>query len=194
MRFISLSFIFPIYRNLLNLELSSFDRHGPSTLGNSAIGQSLDLRGPKSTVAQSIDQARNPLAKRVRKSEPARKFAIRAARLAQDGNCEQIVVLDLRGVSPVTDYFVIATGSSDRQMRSVADDVVEHGKGVGQNVWRQAGLAAADWIVLDFVDVVVHLFDGEHRRYYDLEMLWGDVPHVRWQRRKTTPKDTEAEQ
>lgn len=132
------------------------------------------------------------MAKRVRKIEPARKLAIQAAKLAQDGNCEQIVVLDLRGVSPVTDYFVIATGSSDRQMRSVADDVVEHGKDVGQNVWRQAGLEAADWIVLDFVDVVVHLFDGEHRRYYDLEMLWGDVPHVRWRRRKTSRTSEEV--
>ena len=125
------------------------------------------------------------MAKRTTKSDPARKFAIEAARLAQDGNCEEILVLDLRGVSPVTDYFVIATGTSDRQMRSVGEDIVEYGKSVDQKVWHRAGEQSADWIVLDFVDVVVHLFDGEHRRYYDLELMWGEAPRVRWQRRKT---------
>lgn len=122
------------------------------------------------------------------KTDKARKFAIEVARIAQDGNCEDIVVLDLHGISPVTDYFVIATGTSDRQMRSVSDDIAEYGKEVDQKVWKTAGLESADWIVQDFVDVVVHLFDSDHRKYYDLEMIWGDSPRVRWQRRKTAKK------
>jgi ribosome-associated protein len=123
------------------------------------------------------------------KTGPSRSLAVEAARAAEQNNCTDIVVLDLRGVSPVTDYFVIATGTSNRQMRSVHDDIIARGQSAGQRVWQVAGLEAADWIVLDFVDVVVHLFDAEHRRYYDLEMMWGDAPRVRWRkpvRRKAT--------
>jgi ribosome-associated protein len=121
------------------------------------------------------------VARKVSKKDPARDLAIAAARIARDDNCEEIVVLDLRGISPVTDYFVIATGTSDRQMRSVAGDVADHGKAHGQKVWHVAGLDAADWVCMDFVDVVVHLFDQKHRRYYDLELIWGEAPRVDWQ-------------
>ncbi|MGB2823536.1 MAG: ribosome silencing factor [Phycisphaerae bacterium] len=120
------------------------------------------------------------MARSARKKDPARELAVAAAGLAHHDNCEQIVVLDLRDISPVTDYFVIATGSSDRQMRSVADDIKRHGASVGQKVWHVAGREAADWIVMDFVDVVVHLFDEERRRYYDLELIWGEAPKVNW--------------
>ena len=108
-------------------------------------------------------------------------MAVAAARIALHDNCEDIVVLDLRGRSPVADFFVIATGTSDRQLRSVADDLGRHGKNVGHKVWRVAGTERGDWIVLDFVDVVVHLFDAEHRHYYDLELIWGECPHVDWE-------------
>ena len=91
-------------------------------------------------------------------------------------------MLDLRGVSPVTDYFVIATGTSDRQIRAVADDVAQHGRSVGQKVWHVAGRDAADWLCMDFVDVVVHLFDQAHRHYYDLELIWGEAPRVDWRK------------
>ena len=128
------------------------------------------------------------MAKSKVKKDTARKLAIEAARLCEAGNCEEILVLDLRGVSPVTDYFVIATGTSDRQMRSVADDIMAHGREVGQKVYRTAGMEAGDWIVLDFVDVVVHLFDNEHRRYYDLELIWGESPRVRWRKRAAAKK------
>ena len=121
------------------------------------------------------------MARKVSKKDSARDLAIAAARIARDDNCEEIVVLDLRGISPVTDYFVIATGTSDRQMRAVAADVADHGKALGQKVWHVAGQDAADWVCMDFVDVVVHLFDQKHRRYYDLEVMWGEAPPVDWQ-------------
>ena len=122
------------------------------------------------------------MARKGRTKDSAKDLAVAAARIAHDVNCEEILVLDLRGISPVTDYFVIATGTSDRQLRSVADDVAEHGRSAGQKVWRVAGREAADWICMDFVDVVVHLFDEHHRRYYDLELIWGGAPRVDWQR------------
>ena len=90
-------------------------------------------------------------------------------------------MLDLRGISPVTDYFVIATGTSDRQMRTVGDEISAHGKAIGQKVWHVAGADSGEWIILDFVDVVVHLFGEQHRTYYDLELIWGEGPKVEWQ-------------
>ena len=122
------------------------------------------------------------MAKRSGNNDTARKLAIEAARLACDSHCEDIVVLDLRGISPVTDYFVIATGTSPRQMRSVADDIASFGKSIGQPVWQKAGMDSSQWVLLDFVDLVVHLFDSQARGYYDLELMWGEAPHVKWKR------------
>jgi ribosome-associated protein len=134
------------------------------------------------------------MAKRARKDEPARALATAAAQIAHDDHCQDVVVLDLRGVSPVTDYFVIATGTSGRQMRTVAEDISRHGKNVGQKPWHISGLEGGQWILLDFVDVVVHLFDPDRRRYYDLELLWGEVPRVEWaERKRTRRKKTEDE-
>ncbi len=124
------------------------------------------------------------MARRTRKTPsppaPARELAIAAAGVASDNHATDIVVLDLRKVSPVTQYFVICTGTSDRQMRTVADETAKHGQKVGQRVWHIAGQRSAEWIVMDFVDVVVHIFDEAHRRYYDLELIWGEAPRVRW--------------
>ncbi|MHC4715983.1 MAG: ribosome silencing factor [Planctomycetota bacterium] len=111
----------------------------------------------------------------------ARQLAIESARLAHDRHCTEIVVLDLRRISPVTDYFVIATGTSDVQMRAVADEMSEEAKGMGHKAFSVSGRDTGKWILLDFIDVVVHLFDHEHRRYYDLELMWGDAPRVAWQ-------------
>lgn len=118
--------------------------------------------------------------KKTNQSEAA-AFAVASARLSRDTNCEDIVVLDLRGVSPVTDFFVICTGTSDRQMRSTADDICEYGKSTDYKVWHVAGKDTGGWIVLDFVDVVVHIFDEKNRAYYDLELIWGGSPRIDWQ-------------
>ena len=109
-----------------------------------------------------------------------RAFALAAAELADGRHCTDIVVLDLRGKSPVTDYFVIATGTSNRQIRSVADEVCEAAGGYGLKRFGRAGYEQARWILLDFVDVVVHIFDNEYRSYYDLELLWGDAARLKW--------------
>jgi ribosome-associated protein len=111
-----------------------------------------------------------------------KQLAVLAARTAADSRCTDVVVLDLGGISPVTDYFVIATGTSDRQLRSVADEIAGEARKVGHRPYHSAGRESAQWVLLDFVDVVVHLFDAEHRGYYDLELIWGDAPRVKWQR------------
>ena len=114
--------------------------------------------------------------------DAARMLAIEAARIASDSHCDDVVILDLRDISPVTDYFIVATGTSSLQMRSVADDIALYGKGIGQPAWQKAGIDSSQWVLLDFVDVVVHLFDEQARGYYDLELMWGEAPRVEWAR------------
>ena len=108
----------------------------------------------------------------------AEEFAVSAAKIANERHCSDIVILDLRGLSPATDYFVIATGTSDRQMRTVADEISEEAEKQGQQPFGLAGYEHGRWIVLDFIDVVIHLFDSEYRDYYDLELLWGDAKRI----------------
>lgn len=98
-----------------------------------------------------------------------------------DTKCTNVRVLDLRGLSPVCDYFVLATGTSGRQMKSATDDVVEYGAEHGLNSYGQTG-AGENWIALDLVDVVVHVFSHDARMYYDLDNLWGDAKDVEWKR------------
>lgn len=109
------------------------------------------------------------------------QFAIDCARIAQQNKADDIVVLDLQGRSSVCDYFVICTGTSDRQMQTVADYIDEHAKKTDQYKLNIAGYEHGGWILIDYVDVVVHIFDEAHRRYYDLELLWGDAPRLDWQ-------------
>ncbi len=112
----------------------------------------------------------------------ARGFALAAAQVADERRCSDIVVLDLKGKSPATDYFVIATGTSNRQMRAVADEICKAAKKQGLQRFGRAGYEQARWILLDFIDVVIHIFDREYRDYYDLELLWGDAERLKWQR------------
>ncbi len=112
----------------------------------------------------------------------AKAFAIDAARLCADSKCSEVTVFDVQGLSPLTSFIVIATGTSDRQIRSVADDVAELGGPMGFKRFGSERDENATWVVADFVDVVVHLFEPAMRAHYDLEMLWGDAPRVSWRR------------
>jgi len=111
-------------------------------------------------------------------SDATKAFALAAAKVAAERHCSDITVLDLRGKSPATDYFVIATGTSDRQMRTVADEICEAAREQGLQRFGRAGYEQARWILLDYVDVVIHIFDSEYRDYYDLELLWGDADRL----------------
>ena len=109
-------------------------------------------------------------------------LGLEITKLIRDRNCENIRVLDISDVSPITDYFIIATGTSDRQLRSLSDEIERLGKNLKQKVYKVAGRESGDWIVMDFVDVVVHLFNQELRAYYDLELIWGESPYVEWEK------------
>jgi ribosome-associated protein len=109
----------------------------------------------------------------------AKKFAIEAAKIALERHCTDVVVLDLTGKSPATDYFLIATGTSDRQIKTVADEIIQFARQNNLRLFGRAGYEQGKWILLDFVDVVIHLFDEEFRQYYDLELLWGDAERLK---------------
>lgn len=111
----------------------------------------------------------------------AERFACQAARLLADNKCEDVLVLDLRGLSHVADYFVLGTGTSDRQASSVAADLRELSRREHESILGSEGGGSARWLVVDFVDVVVHLFDADTRAYYDLESLWADAGPVDWE-------------
>lgn len=115
----------------------------------------------------------------------AQAFAAELARIAHDHKAEDVTAMDLRGISSVTDFVVICTGISARQMQAVADRAVEYGKRIGERPYGVSGYDAATWILVDFIDVVFHVFARPHREYYDLELLWGDAPRVEWRRSET---------
>ncbi|HEX2088369.1 MAG TPA: ribosome silencing factor [Actinomycetota bacterium] len=104
-----------------------------------------------------------------------------AARAASSKQGEATVILDLRDLLTITDYFVITSGTSDRQVKTVAEEIVRAMKEHGTRPVREEGDAQAGWILLDFVDFVVHVFRQEERDYYRLENLWGDAPRVSWE-------------
>jgi len=134
------------------------------------------LTKKRSTKAKSIkDSTTGHRRQKEKVSDATKAFALAAAKVAAGRHCSDITVLDLRGKSPATDYFVIATGTSDRQMRAVADEICEAAREQGLQRFGRAGYEQARWILLDFIDVVIHIFDSEYRNYYDLELLWRDA-------------------
>jgi len=136
---------------------------------------------------------RNPKSKTVSKpSVPGGGIAAELAALAVDGalskKARDVVVMDLRGVTAIADFFVICAGESDLQVKAIAEEVErqirEH---VGEKPWHREGLDHLQWVLLDYVDTVVHVFASERREFYALERLWGDA------RIETVPDDGTSE-
>lgn len=145
-------------------------------------------RGPATTKRRDR-VAPAPDAARAAKEAAAREFAIAAARSLHDDKCTDVVALDVRGKSQVTDFIVVASGASERQMRSASVRVADLGEASNFSLFRSnKDQTAQSWFVLDFVDVVVHVFEPSARAYYDLEMMWGDSPRMEWQRAAPAPR------
>ena len=102
-----------------------------------------------------------------------------AAGLALERKAEDVVVLDLRGISSATDFFLIGTGNSDIQVRAIAEHIREElKKQDGLRADHIEGLDRARWVLLDYIDFVVHVFHPSARDFYQLENLWGDAPRM----------------
>lgn len=108
-------------------------------------------------------------------SADAAMLAQRAAAICLDNKANDVVMLDLRRVSDMTDYFIVASGTSDTHVRSMGERVVEEMKKIGARAHHIEGLTQGRWVLLDFVDFVVHLFHPALREFYQLERLWSDA-------------------
>ena len=95
-----------------------------------------------------------------------------------DKKAESVVVLDMRKLSSVTDFYVIASGTSGPQLRAMSDDLAFRLKKEGRPVHRRAGSPESQWMVLDYLDVIVHVMSPEARAYYAIEELWNDAPRI----------------
>lgn len=106
-------------------------------------------------------------------------LVLEAADAASSKKAERIVILDVSELLVITDYFLVCNGSNDRQVRTIADEVEKRLR-ESRNVkpFRREGEREGRWILLDYVDFVVHVFGPEERDYYDLERLWADAPRV----------------
>jgi ribosome-associated protein len=102
-------------------------------------------------------------------------LALLAARETLKKKADEVVILDLRTLTSVCDYFVIASGSSETQVKAIADQVVDGLSRKGEKPWHVEGYQALKWVLLDYVDVVVHVFHQETRTLYQLERLWADA-------------------
>lgn len=121
----------------------------------------------------------SPSASTVDRTSRSYQLAMAAARTAADNKGKNIVVLDLRQQTPIFDYFVIATGTSRRQLHAMSDEidnVLE--KELGDHRLGVEGYQDSHWVIMDYGDVVIHLFDENTRSYYDLEGLWGNAPRL----------------
>ena len=98
--------------------------------------------------------------------------------VASDNLAEDIVLLDLRGLAPFADYFVIMSAESSRQIEALEEDLTQTLKDAGVPRHRREGTAASGWVLLDFSDVIIHLFSPDEREFYDLERLWRRAPQV----------------
>jgi len=121
----------------------------------------------------TVPQGRTPI-------EP-RDTALTCARIADGKKARDIVVLDIRRLFFLTDFFVIATGNNTIQLRAIADEVNRRLKEAGLRRLSLTGYQDGRWVLMDYIDVVVHLFLPEAREYYDLELLWGDAPRLDWE-------------
>jgi ribosome-associated protein len=112
----------------------------------------------------------------------ALQHACLCAQVAQDHKAREIVVLDMREITPLYDYFVIATGSSRRQLHTLAEEIDSAMHREGEKRLSIEGYESSKWIVQDYGDIVVHLFEPSTRAYYGLEDLWADAAKVDWER------------
>ena len=108
----------------------------------------------------------------------SRELAERIAAIATGKKAADVRVLDLRGVVSYTDYFVVCSGNTERQTKAIRDAVAESLKADGLRPQRVEGEREARWILMDYLDCVLHIFTPEARSYYRLEQLWGEAPAV----------------
>ncbi|MCL7971475.1 MAG: ribosome silencing factor [marine benthic group bacterium] len=120
-----------------------------------------------------MSNSRNETGKAMEQRPPEVVLAVEAA---LERNAREPLLMDLRGLSDATDWFLIASGDSDTHSRAIADNILERLRASGYRPAGVEGKSAATWILLDYITLVVHVFLPRVRDYYELERLWGDAP------------------
>jgi ribosome-associated protein len=105
----------------------------------------------------------------------SRELSVLIAELAAVKKAKNVAIMNLGKITDMTDYYVICTGDSDTHVKAIADAIDDGVKDHGVRVWRKEGYKNLQWVLLDFVDVVAHVFQPRVRAYYELERLWGDA-------------------
>jgi len=133
---------------------------------------------PKAKKAPSRKPVKTPLPATPRRSTAGatRATARKVAAFALEKKAVEIVVMDVRKVTDVTRFFVVCSGQSSTQVRAIADHVIDSCRESGLDIYHVEGYDSMRWILIDLVDIVVHVFQPDVRRYYQLERLWGDAP------------------
>ena len=126
------------------------------------MSNTLEIASPTTTLPSALDRARV------------------CARIGEENKAKNILVLDMRGLTPLFDFFVLCTGASRRQIHTIAEEIDAALRAVGDERLSIQGYQASRWIVQDYGDLVVHVFDAESREYYALEDLWADALRVDW--------------
>lgn len=108
----------------------------------------------------------------------SKNFALKITDLIFNKKGYDVLILDLRKLASFADYFIICSADSDTQVKAIADEVDKSLKDEGIRCWHKEGLNALSWVLLDYVDVVVHIFKREAREFYNIEKLWGDAPVI----------------
>lgn len=109
-------------------------------------------------------------------------MALLAAETCADKKAKDIVVLDVRKITSIADYFIICSTSNERQARAIADGLRVRMKELGKREIGVEGVADGRWVLQDFADVVLHVFHESQREFYDIEGLWADAKQVRWKK------------
>lgn len=122
------------------------------------------------------------LEKPIDRSRTALEHAFLCARVGEDHKAKNVLVLDMRGITPIYDFFVLMTGTSRRHIHTLAEEIDAAMRAEGEERLKIEGYQSSRWVVQDYGDIIVHVFDPESREYYALEDLWADAKRLDWKR------------
>jgi ribosome-associated protein len=111
-----------------------------------------------------------------------RQLALLAAEVCDDKKAKEILVLDVRKITSISDYFIVCSTSNERQARAIAEEMRMRLKEMGKREMGVEGMDDARWVLQDFGDIVLHIFHESQREFYDIEGLWADAKQVRWKK------------
>jgi len=114
--------------------------------------------------------------------ETPRQLALIAAEICDDKKAKDIIILDVRKITTISDYFIVCSTSNERQARAIAEDLRLKMRELGQSEMGVEGMKDGRWVLQDFADIVLHVFHESQREFYDIEGLWADAKQVRWKK------------